>query len=145
MWAFFLEHAFTDRRNMKTILLVDDDPHVLEIVGETLGTFGYKVIPRSDAESALSIIRDGTNIDLVITDYRMPEMNGFEFLVILRKTLPSVPVIMLTGYSSVEIYLKSLSLGAFEYLHKPVKEKELYHVVRSALQRSAADNALLVS
>ncbi len=130
---------------MKTILLVDDELHALEIVGETLTTFGHKVIPRPDAESALSVIRDGTGIDLVITEYRMPGMNGVEFLTILRKALPSVPVIILTGHGSVEIYLKSLSLDVFEYLNKPFKEKELYHIVRSALQRSAANNALPVS
>jgi DNA-binding NtrC family response regulator len=130
---------------MKTILLVDDELHMRDIVGETLSTFGYNVIPKTDAESALSVIRDGTDIDLVITDYRMPGMNGVEFLTILRKTLPSVPVIMLSGYSSVEIYLKSLSLGAFEYLNKPCKKKELYRIVRSALQRPEAENALLAS
>jgi two-component system C4-dicarboxylate transport response regulator DctD len=130
---------------MKTILLVDDELHALEIVGEILTTFGYKVIPRLDAESALSVIWDGTCIDLVITEYRMPGMNGVEFLTILRKVLPSVPVIIFTGHGSVEIYLKSLSLGVFEYLNKPFKEKELDHIVRSALQRSAAENALPVS
>lgn len=130
---------------MKTILLVDNEPHMLEIVGGTLNTFGYKVIPKPDAESALSVIREGTDIDLVITDYQMPEINGVEFLMTLRKALPSVPVIMLTGYSSVEIYLKSLSLGAFDFLHKPFKEEELYQVVRLALQQSAVNNALLVS
>ena len=130
---------------MKTILLVDNERHMSRIAEKRLNAFGYKVISRPDAESALSVIRDGTDIDLVITDYRMPGMNGVEFLAILRKALPSVPVIMLTGYSSVEIYLKSLSLGAFEYLNKPCKEKELYHIVRSALQRPVADNALLAS
>jgi DNA-binding NtrC family response regulator len=130
---------------MKTILLVDDEVHMLDLVGETLSTFGYTVIAKTDAESALSVIQEGTDIDLVITDYRMPGMNGVEFLTILRKTLPSVPVIMLTGFSSVETYLKSLSLGAFEYLNKPYKEKELQTIVRCALQRSEADKALLAS
>jgi DNA-binding response OmpR family regulator len=130
---------------MKTILLVDDEVHMLDLVGELLHTFGYKVIPQPDAESALSVIRQGTGIDLVITDYRMPGMNGVEFLKIVRTTLPSVPIIMLTAYSSVEIYLITLSLGAFEYLNKPFTEKELNHVVKSALQRPAADYALLAS
>ncbi len=130
---------------MKTILLVDDELRVLEIMVEILKSYGYKVIQKSDAESALSVIREGTGIDLVITDYQMPGMNGIEFLTMLRKTLPSVPVIMLTGYGSVETYLKSLSLGVFEYLNKPFKEEELYHIVRLALQKSAADDALPVS
>jgi DNA-binding NtrC family response regulator len=145
MRAFFLKKSFIERRTMKTILLVDNELHLLESVVEILNMFGYKVIPRPDAESALSVIQDRTDIDLVITDYRMPGMNGVEFLTILRKALPSVPVIMLSGYGSVEIYLQSLSLGAFEYLNKPIKEKELYYTVRSALQRSADDSALLVS
>jgi DNA-binding NtrC family response regulator len=130
---------------MKTILIVDDELHVLEIIGETLSSFGYKVIPRPDAESALSVIREGTDIDLVITDLRMPGMNGVEFLAVLKKTLPAVPVIMLTGYGTVETYLQALSLGVFEYLNKPVQAKELRHIVRSAFKRSAADNALPVS
>jgi DNA-binding NtrC family response regulator len=130
---------------MKTILIVDDELHVLEIIGETLSSFGYKVIPRPDAESALSVIREGTDIDLVITDLRMPGMNGVEFLAVLKKTLPAVPVIMLTGYGTVETYLQALSLGVFEYLNKPIQAKELRHIVRSAFKRSAADNALPVS
>jgi DNA-binding NtrC family response regulator len=130
---------------MKTILLVDDEVHMLDLVEETLNAFGYKVIPRPDADSALSVIRQGTHIDLVITDYRMPGMNGVEFLTILRTILPSVPVIMLTGYSSVETYLKTISLGAFEYLSKPFTEKQLYYVVKSAFQQPEADYALLAS
>jgi DNA-binding NtrC family response regulator len=130
---------------MKTILLVDDELNMLDIVGETLNTLGHKVIPRSDAESALTVVREGTKIDLVITDYKMPGMDGVEFLTIVRKTLPSVPVIVLTGYSSVENYLETISLGAFEYLNKPFREKELCHIVQAALQRSAADKALIVS
>lgn len=130
---------------MKTILVVDSEHQMLEIVKETLGGCGYNIIPRPDAESALSVIREGTGIDLVITDYRMPGMNGMEFLTILRQDFPSVPVIMLDGHSSVETYLQSLSLGAFEYLNKPFKKKELHHTVRSALQQPATGSAVLAS
>ncbi len=130
---------------MKTILLVDDDLRILEALEEILGTFGYKVISKRDSESALSLLREGTGIDLVITDYRMPGMNGVEFIMVLRQILPSVPIIILTGYCSVEVYLKSLSLGVFEYLNKPVEVKVLNQIVKSALERSAAGNALLLS
>jgi DNA-binding NtrC family response regulator len=130
---------------MKTILLVDDDPHQLEIMEETLITFGYNVIPRPDAQSALALIQEGANVDLVITDYRLPGMNGIEFLEKLRKILPAVPMIMLTGYGSVETYVKSLNLGAFEYLLKPYKVTELHRMVRSALQWSATKSALPVA
>jgi DNA-binding NtrC family response regulator len=130
---------------MKTILLVDDELEILEVLGEILVEFGYKVIPKTDAESALSVIREGTRVDLVITDLRMPGMSGIEFVTVLRRTLPSVPVIMFTAHGGVETYLESLSLGVFEYINKPVKKNELGRIVKAALDRSEADNSLPAS
>lgn len=121
---------------MKTLLLVDDELENLRSVGEILNRFGYKVIAKPDAQSALSVVQDGTRIDLVITDYRMPKMNGLDFLIQLKQMLPLVPVIMLTAYGAVETYLKSLSLGVFEYVNKPVNARELGRIVKAALDCS---------
>ena len=70
---------------MKTILLVDDEKEILTSLGEILDRFGYTVIARTEAQAALSVVRDGAKIDLVITDYRMPGMDGLEFLNALRQ------------------------------------------------------------
>jgi DNA-binding NtrC family response regulator len=124
---------------MKTLLLVDDELENLKSLGEILSRFGYNVIAKPDAQSALAVVRDGTIVDLVITDYRMHGMDGLEFLIQLKQTLPSVPVIMLTAYGAVETYLKSLSLGVFEYVNKPIKAKELGRIVKAALECSEHD------
>jgi DNA-binding NtrC family response regulator len=118
---------------MKTILLVDDEPEILKSLGEILTRFGYRVITKQAAQDALSELNEGAHIDLVITDYRMPGMDGLEFLNALRQKDPAVPVIMLTAYGAVESYLKSLSLGVFEYVNKPIKAKDLGRVVQAAI------------
>jgi len=118
---------------MKTFLLVDDELEILKSLGEILTRFGYQVIAKQAAQEALASVKDGANIDLVITDYRMPDMDGLEFLNALRQMDPSVPVIMLTAYGAVESYLKSLSLGVFEYVNKPIKAKDLGRIVQAAI------------
>jgi len=122
---------------MKTILLVDDDRDILSCLEDSLSALGYNVIPKSDAESAMAIIREGAKVDLVLTDYSMPGMDGHEFFSVLKRILPSVPVIILTGYGSVETYLKSLSLGVCEFVCKPIEAKELDRIVKAALDRAA--------
>ncbi len=130
---------------MKTILLVDDEHIVLDALGQILHHFGYKVISRPDAESALSVIREGEYIDLILTDYRLSGMKGIEYIAALKKRLPATPVIIITGDCSVELYIKALSLGVFECLNKPVSMKDLDRVLKSAFERSAAGSALLIS
>lgn len=121
---------------MGTILLVDDEPAVLSYLEDTLSTFGYNVIPKPDAQSALSVIREGTKVDLVVTDYSMPGMGSDEYFTALKQALPSVPIIILTGYISADIERKLLSIGRFEYVSKPVEARELDRIVKAALERS---------
>jgi DNA-binding NtrC family response regulator len=121
---------------MRTILLVDDEIEIVKSLGEILNRFGYAVIARTDAQAALAVVREGAKIDLVITDYRMPDMDGLEFLNVLRQMNATVPVIVLTAYGAVESYLKSLSLGVYEYINKPIKAKELGRLVQAAIDAS---------
>lgn len=117
----------------KTILLIDDEPEVLAVLESILKAPGYSIIARTDARSSLEVIKEGKKVDLVITDLMMPEMDGSELAAKIRKTLPGVPVIMLTGHGSVETYIRTRSEGVFEYIHKPVKAKELRRIVQAAI------------
>ena len=123
---------------IKTILVVDDEPENRRIYSEILSDLGYRVIDEPDGASALSDIRRGEKIDLVITDYKMPGMNGLELVATLRNILPSIPVLMLTAYTSIENFIQSLNLGVFEYINKPVGTSEFIRIVRMALNDNSA-------
>ncbi len=123
---------------MKNILLVDDEQDLRNVIAEILERAGYAVISAPDAESALSVLLNRTRIDLVITDLRLPGMSGSEFVGVLRKALPGVPVIMLTAFGSIESYVESRSMGVFEYINKPVHAWELRRIVKIALHEPAA-------
>jgi two-component system response regulator (stage 0 sporulation protein F) len=122
---------------MKTIMVVDDEATSLAYMESILSRSGYRVIAESNAASALARIRNGCAVDLVITDYRMPDMDGLELLNELR-IVSRVPLIMVTGYGDIESYLKAINLGAFEYLNKPIGARELDRIVRTALQLEQA-------
>jgi two-component system response regulator (stage 0 sporulation protein F) len=131
------------KNKTKTVLVVDDEMENRRTYGEILERMDCTVMVRPDGESALALLRDKdcTVIDAVITDYRMPGMNGIEFVTELRRSLPDVPVIMVTAYGNIETYLQSVSLGVFEFVHKPVRMEELERIVRHVLRPAGPDGA----
>lgn len=129
------------RKDARTILIVDDEPENRKIYAEILNDLGYRTIEQPDGESALAVVSMGTPIDLVIADYRMPKMNGLQFIESLRSMLPTVPMIMVTAFANVESYLQSFSLGVFEYMNKPFSKAEFVRIVKAALQAEGKDAA----
>ncbi len=119
---------------MKTVLFIDDEEECLKSLGAIMNHLGYHVIALPDARDALAVVlRKETTIDLVITDYNMPEINGLQFLILLKRILPSVPIIMLTGYGDVGTYLKAIGLDVFEFVNKPIGPEELDRIIKAAL------------
>ena len=123
------------RGQRQTILFVDDDDAHLKHLTEVLRMTGYSVASFHDAPAALLSIREDVGFDLVITDFRMPGMNGLEFIEALRPLRPDVPVIMLTAQGDIDSYFKAFQLGIFEYINKPVDNGELLRIIKVALSR----------
>jgi two-component system response regulator (stage 0 sporulation protein F) len=121
---------------MKTILVVEREQEAIAFLSDVLNRYGYNVIAKQCSWSALSVVRDGAKVDLVITEEHLPEMDGLEFLASLKEFDSSVPSIMLTDHGSVESYLRAINLGAFEYLNKPLSAKEISRVVTAAIEWS---------
>jgi DNA-binding NtrC family response regulator len=117
-----------------TIVIVDDEPVNRKALSRFFRERGYAPRLFGSAEAALSEIREGLAPDLVISDYRMPGMDGLQFVEQLRASKIAAPVIVLTAYGDIDAYFRFFSLGVFEYVHKPVGHSELERIVRAALK-----------
>ena len=118
-----------------TILVVDDEPVFLELMKDLLKGEGYeKVITEKNPKNVINIL-EKKEIDLILLDVYMPEINGMELLEMIRLSFPQIPVIMLTAVNTVEIALKAIKLGAYEYLTKPPETERLLLTIRRALDQ----------
>jgi signal transduction histidine kinase len=120
--------------NPGKILLIDDEPDILQILEDTLTAKNYRVKKALEGAAAIQMCQ-AESFDLAITDIRMPGMDGLEVLRTLKKMDPDIEVIMLTGYASVENAVHALSKdGAFDFLSKPLEDIDrLYHSVDQAM------------
>lgn len=91
---------------------------------------GYQVFTTQKAEEGLRVIRS-QSIDLVLSDYRMPDKNGIELLEDIKKTQPQVPVIIMTSYGDIRLAVRAMKLGAVDYITKPVNHEELRELILS--------------
>jgi two-component system, OmpR family, alkaline phosphatase synthesis response regulator PhoP len=121
---------------MKTILVVDDEPKIVQLARDYLERAGFSVLAAGDGKSALDKVR-AAKPDLVILDLGLPAMDGLDVTRALRKD-SSVPIIMLTARAEETDKLVGLELGADDYLTKPFSPKELVARVRAVLRRMDA-------
>jgi len=112
----------------KKILLVDDEPEVTKSIRRLLEKEGYEVFSLNDPLKLEDYILY-TDLDLVITDLKMPKRDGIEVLRLVRLSKPEIPVLILTGFSTIDTAIEATKLGAAEYLSKPVKAGELIKIV----------------
>jgi putative two-component system response regulator len=117
------------------ILVVDDDPSVLESTSRLLSAFGYLVFPYGNATDAVRKLKEN-NIRVVLTDIMMPEVSGLQFLEKIRSFNSGIPVIMMTAYAELEITIDAIRKGAFDFILKPFKPEFLAHSVKKALDHS---------
>ena len=113
------------------ILIVEDDPDVRSMLTRTLGCGGYAVDSAADGSEALDKFRDN-RFNLVITDVRLPQMNGLQLLGEIKQAEPHVPVIVITGYGSVQNAVEAMQGGASDYLLKPFSNEALQAAISRA-------------
>jgi len=123
---------------MKSILLVDDDPPVIEALRRTLHREGYRLFTASSGAQALGIL-ETENIDVLLSDLEMPHMNGLELLARVRTQWPEVVRIVLTGGGSLESAITAINQGeVHRYLTKPWSNDQLREMMRGTMARLEA-------
>ena len=118
---------------METILVVDDEKNYLVVLEALLGSEGYETVTVDNAHDALELIRD-SDLDLIITDMKMPRMTGMQLLEETKKVKPELPVIMMTAYGTIEMAVEAMKKQAYDYITKPFRNEELKLTIRKALE-----------
>jgi DNA-binding NtrC family response regulator len=127
---------------MATVLVVDDDRNLLTVLKGLLEREGLAVLTASHVDAALAVI-SRHDIDLIITDLKMPGKSGLDLLALSRERVPAAPAIMITAHGDVETAVTAMKRGAYDFITKPFDEEELVRVVNKAVAESAKNRQLV--
>ena len=135
--------AIINAMTVQKILVVDDEPDIIELVSYNLKKAGYSVVSASDSEEALSRFRKG-RFDLIVLDLMLPGIHGIELCRILRNNekTAQIPIVMLTAKGEETDKIRGLETGADDYMTKPFSPKEFIARVKAVLRRSGERAAL---
>ena len=127
----------------ENILIVDDDIHILELLHRHLQSWDYHTYKAVSVKEAVQILRD-SEIDLLITDLKMPEIDGSELIKFVSEHYPHLPKLVVTGYPSVQDSLEAIKSGVVDYLTKPFTKEELKKAIDKSLgnKKTASSSAI---
>src|ERR1017187_8488730 len=117
---------------MPILLIVEDEAKMRRLLELNLAEEGYTVLTAADAEAGLNILRQ-EKIDLVVTDLKLPGMNGLEFLQVVKRTHATLPVVVMTAFGTVETAVEAMKVGASDYVLKPFGMEEIKLILRKEL------------
>jgi len=126
---------------MERVLVVEDDEDIRDVLQETLRRWGYDVVVAQDGKEGINKFRSHS-FSLVITDIRMPAMDGLSMLKTIRSEDSKVPIIVITGYPSVDSAVESLVQGADHYIVKPINMDDLEAKIRKSFEKRKMQRAL---
>ncbi|MGQ0766224.1 MAG: sigma-54-dependent transcriptional regulator [Gemmatimonadota bacterium] len=118
---------------MATILYVDDEPSIGLVLEDTLTVAGHRALGATNVVEALQVL-SRESVDLIVSDYRMPGLTGLEFLALLQREGFDIPLIMITGFASIEHAVSAIKAGAIDYITKPIRPQQLELAVDQALE-----------
>ena len=115
------------------VLIIDDNPLVLNAVKLLLDDYGYTSVTCSSAAEAINVSKD-LFFDVVLTDIKMPEVSGLTLLETMRNLYPERPVILMTGFAEMDTAVKAINMGAFDFITKPFSTEYLVHTIQKGVE-----------
>ena len=120
--------------NPYTLLIVDDEPTQLHTLSNYLKKQDFRVLQANQGKKGLDILKQNV-VDIVLTDYRMPEMNGLEFIRNIKQLNPGIDVIMMTAFGNIEDAVEVMKAGATDYLQKPIDLDYLDIIINKTVEK----------
>src|SRR6202161_386354 len=117
---------------MPTILIVEDEAKMRRLLELNLGEDGFTTLSAEDAEAGLKLLRENS-VNLVVTDLKLPGMNGLEFLQAIKRQKAALPVVVMTAFGTGETAVEAMKAGASDYVLKPFSLSEIRMVIRKEL------------
>jgi signal transduction histidine kinase/CheY-like chemotaxis protein len=127
-----------------SILVVDDEQIVLSLVEDTLTDDGYDVVTTLSANEAIELVKSH-QFDFILTDIRMPEMNGIELVKEIHKISPTAGIIFMTGYANLDTAKQAIKEGAYDYIMKPFELSEIRQAISRAVEQKKSDSEATLS
>jgi DNA-binding NtrC family response regulator len=124
----------SDNLIKETILVVDDEPKTVEVIKRNLQAEGYHIYTASSVPEALKVL-EAAAIDLVVTDFKMPKINGMDLIRHIQENYKNTETMMITGYATIQGAVEAVKAGAEEYLTKPFTNEELLVAVKKSLEK----------
>ncbi len=119
---------------MASLLVVDDERNIRVRLAGFFESCGHTVLTAESGTQALDLFSSGRPVDLVVTDYKLAELNGLELLQRIKRQAPETPVVLMTAYGTIENAVAAMKAGAYDYLAKPFSLEQIQHVVERALE-----------
>jgi len=123
-----------------SILIIDDDPYIINLLEKYFQREGYKVFTLFKGKPALKLLHKEV-VDVALCDIRLPDINGTELLPFIRQISPDTAVVMMTAYAEIKAAVESIKAGAFDYVTKPIYPEEISNIIKQAIQRRTGNQA----
>ncbi len=128
-----------------TLLIIEDEERMRRLLELVLKPEGYDLVLANSGEEGLKVLREGPEVDLIVTDLQLGRISGLQVLEAAKQSMPDVPVLIVTGFGTVKSAVEAMRKGALDYISKPIDNEELKIIIARALQlrRLSQDNKAL--